>query len=174
MKNTSLTITLLLLFLVCSCSSKQKLLDDYSNQLKEKLYDKSINYPQYEDTIAVLIHEEQFIFYYKYDSVSYEVRISDKYYSDFLPLFKKGILHPQLINSCFDETEMSVGQFKELPRTPDETKRAYRLWSWCKNRMNPCEYTIELSNKKADQSKSTKEFVENAKVTYISPCHVMI
>lgn len=174
------------MFLFCliafSCSSQKHTREETSNDLfnlYKKRMDRLISsnnrcYPKYKDKIITEIIKEDYIFHYKHDTISYKIKVSSKYYSDFLPLFENGLLHPQLMSSHL-RTVISVGQFKELSRSINETKRRYKLWIWCEGIMNPCEYTIELLNKNATNQTSTKDFIQNnVTIIYISQCRIIL
>lgn len=167
--------------LITSCGSKKNIttndLTTYNkplNHLKNRIKLYSVNYyPPYEGKIISENEGDDCILHYRYDSINYKVIISQKYYLDYLLLFENGILHPILV-SCFRSNVMSIGQFRESINPQNETKRIYKLWSWCEGVMSPCEYTIELSNEKANSNTQTKDFVKDAIITYISACSVII
>ncbi|MFV0468266.1 MAG: hypothetical protein ACK5MK_04970 [Dysgonomonas sp.] len=151
----------------------KKLFDLYKDKMSKLISSGSLQYPQYEGIITAEIIKDDYIFHYKYDTIDYQISISHKYYSDFLPLFENGLLHPKLIG-CLLGTTMFVGQFEELHSTSDGTKRRYKLWSWCKGVMNPCEYTIELLNENTTNQTPTKKFIEEAIVVSISQCSIIL
>lgn len=168
--------TIVFCFFIISCKSRKELQPNIPSLYYsyEKLNDKmELQNREYKGEIRNERIKDVDIFHYKYDSISYTLNISNEYYSDFIPLFKNGILHPQLI-SCVKGTAITIGQFKEIDKTANETKRRYKLWRWCKGVMNPCEYTIELLNKSAKKHTSTKEFIENASIVNISQCSVIL
>jgi len=183
MRNILPIIILIFCAIGISCNSQQKINKEVSDEsfdlLKERM-DKSLKaeklmYQKYEDEVIAEKIKDNRIFHYRYDSIHYKIKVSDKYYSDFLPLFENGHLHPSLISSCFlDGRVMSVGQFEELSRLPEGSRRRYKLWSWCENMANPCEYKIELLNEKATSRTSTKDFVQNAVIAYVSQCSVIL
>lgn len=132
-------------------------------------------YPQYKEEVRVVRIKDNSNFHYRYNNENYKITVSNKFYSDYLPLFEKGILHPQLIR-CFS-FKFSTGVKVELSgelKLVEESKRRYRLWIWAENMMNPCENTIELFNELGTEHMSTKDFVKDAVVTYISETRVII
>ena len=130
-------------------------------------------YKKYDRKIVVQKIKDNYIFHYSYNGINYEVTVSDKYYSDYIPLFEDGRLYPGIINGCYAGSQMSVGQFKEKRITSNEI-RHYVFWSWCSGVLNPCEYIIQLLNKDATESTTTKDFLQNATIVSVSPCSVII
>lgn len=182
MRNIFRNIFFVLCIIGFSCSSQKKMQQiDTANSfalLKEKM-DKTLVLPgnrfykKYDGKIVIQKIEDNYIFHYNYNSANYEIIVSDKYYSDYISLFEDGLLYPGLIGGCYGRSQMSVGQFKEMRITSNET-RHYVFWSWCSGVLNPCEYTIKLLNKDATESTTTKDFLQNATIVSVSPCSVII
>lgn len=154
--------------------SKAEVLCNSFALVQEKMKLRREPYTIYSEKIKCEDVEDDRIFYYVYDDITYEIKVSRKYYSDYLALFEKGILHPNLIGVCFFENKARIAQFEESIYWKEGSKRRYKLWSWCAGLANPCEYTIELLNKEATTNTPTKDFVEGATISYVSICSVII
>lgn len=120
-------ISLLEIILFCTVSSSCESKKNVQLDIKERIHVQGRDFhSKLENEVIVEEIEDLSIFHYRYDSINYKIEVSNKYYSNFLPLFKNGVLHPKLIN-CFKRTVMSVRQFEELSKTYDGTKRRYKL-----------------------------------------------
>lgn len=184
MKNIFLSILFVVVFSITSfsCSSQKNIKQSDPNDsftLLKAMMDKTLplpngkpRYSKYDDKIIIQKIEDNYIFHYRYNEASYQIRISDKSYPDYISLFEDGRLHPKVIR-CSNGTEIYVGQFEEKPTASDQV-RHYTFWCWVSRVMNPCEYTIELINESAEASTSTKDFVQNATVAFISPCGIIM
>jgi len=177
---TLITFVVLLFGLInLSCNSQKTIInqDEVDSFMKRKIKEIKTGrwrYPKYEGKVIVRKNNNSYVFNYEYnDSVS--VTVSDKYYSDYMPLFENGYLHPGNISYCRNEKRsVVITQFKEYRRIEDVTKRSYNLWSWCSGYVNPCEYTVVLLNEEASEDMSTKDFIKNAIVISISHCSIII
>lgn len=181
MKNQFFIVAFFFCMILQSCNSQKntrketynKPINIHIDKINRPGFSKSMPYTEYKGLITKEIVGEDNVYHYNHDTIRHEISISNKYYSDFTPLFEKGILHPNLIG-CFQGTNLSVGQFEELSKTSDETKRRYKFWRWCEGVANPCEYVIELSNKNATNKTLTKDFIENAILASLSTCSIII
>lgn len=180
MKNTIFFTVFILGIFIHSCQSKRNIErdsiinDESFNRLKERIKRSDGNYySQYEGQIKSVKKGEDYIFYYIFDNTNYEIRVSHKYYSDYLPLFENGVLHPNLIGGI-TRNILSIGRFEEVSNSSDNTKRRYKLWTWCEGHMNPCEYIIELLNETATKSTPTSDFIKKAQIVDISPCSIIL
>ena len=115
---------------------------------------------------------KQCSFYYTYDNYNATIDVSHTYF-DYFSLFEQGVLHPALVG-YFWGNKISIGSFEERRNPNDGTKRKYKFWRWCEGMANPCEYTIQLSNKNADITSSTEDFLTGATLEHISECSLII
>lgn len=142
-------------------------------KMNKSLYPNNELYPRYDKNIIIETKKDESIFHYQYDNIKYKIIVSNKYHYDYLSLFEKGILNPQLIR-CFKALNMTIGQFTEISIQSKGTKRHYKLWIWDENTLNPCEYRIELLNINATEHTLTKEFIQDAIIVHISECRIII
>ena len=176
MKNIYSVIITIFCVIIIACNSQQKIykisVNESLGSLNESIKMREWLYPKYNNKVVTVLTKDTYTYYYNYDTLSYNLNVSNKY-SDYLLLFEKGILHPKLI-SCIRGNIITIGQFNESINPNKESVRRYKFWSWCNGSMNPCEYTIELLNKQASIQSTTKDFIENAVIIYISQCNVII
>lgn len=96
MKNLFSIIAFLFCIIILSCNSQKsmrkdeskKLFDLYKDKMSKLISSGSLQHPQYDGIITAEIIKDDYIFHYKYDTIDYQISISHKYYSDFLPLFE--------------------------------------------------------------------------------------
>lgn len=168
-------IILIFHVIIISCSSPKSVNQEISNEPFDSFRDKVKSgewlYPKYNDEVQIIEMKDYYVFNYRYnnDNTNYKIKISSEYYSDFFPLFERGVLHYQLILGVREKRSVTIGVIKELSRDLDNpTKRRYELWRWFDKSLNACEYTFELFNENATIDTSTKDFNENATVIYSS------
>lgn len=173
-------LSLFVLFAFLSCNSKKEMPQNnfehtYAKML-ERLHTSSTAVWQYKGEIVMEKEGDFCIFHYEYGGIDSSIKISEKHFSDFLPLFADGRLHPHLVEGLnFSSKTMTyISVFEEKNRLSGGKKRTYKIWSWGKNMANPCEYIVEMENIAAVEVTSTKEFVERAIVVSVSPCSVII
>lgn len=139
---------------------------------RKYIYLPSTPYYKYTGLITIKNTGDEYTFGYQYDGKTYQIDISAKCYSEYLSLFRNGILHPQYFVSR--QPKIGISQLEEYTDTRTPNNRNYKCWVWQENLLNPCEYGFELLNKNATNETPTAEFVENAKLIYISSCSVII
>lgn len=141
-------------------------------QSKKKLFLRDTPYYKYTGNIVEDRHEEISTFTYKYNSNDLQIQISTKYYPEYLPLFRNGILHPKYIWGL--KHRMSIGQFEERKHPNDITKRSYKCWVGYEDSVNFCKYDLDLINENATLETSTENFLKDSSILYISPCSLVI
>lgn len=164
----------LICILLLACKSKQ----DFSNrQIQEKLSmintdNESDNikrnwaYNIYKGDINTIADSNSLTIQYpgnfKVILYNYDVR--------FEPLFKKGILYPQLFGCAIQDTCLivfgNICCFKEV-RKSGKT-RWYSFWVFHYRWMNPTDYTLQIENKNGTDEMTIEEFTNGVSAQYLT------
>ena len=162
----------------------------WTQELFKKEY-KKLSYEQYSNEIKENDGTE-----FVYDNKSFNIYGVNE---TLKPIFREGILYPQLISGFttekrksekeLDSLSVSERYFYELNRgdnltisnleelnflsTTSKVKR-FRFWLSRPKSANPQVYVFELTNEMADKNTELKEFIKNSKLTFLKQGWIII